>query len=285
MANIVIADSGSTKTDWRIVDSENFLNKQKILTAGINPYFMSDADITAIVRAQWSAKVEPGSIDKIWFYGAGCSADSKKQKVRKGLHNFFAGAEVFVYHDLLAAARALFGDQNGIAGILGTGSNSCKFSDGEVSENVFSLGYFFGDEGSGAHIGKSLVKAFLKSELPAVLQKSFYDRYGYSREQIIDQVYNKPNPNRFLAGFAAFCGENNDSPFIQQIVRDCFRDYFRYQISRYSSYRSYPLRLTGSVAYYFKDSLEVVAEEFKTKVELVIKNPADRLVEYHLQRL
>ncbi len=285
MANIIIADSGSTKTDWRVLNTSDFHQKQRVLTSGINPYFMSAKEIYQSILKQWGDAIEPRSVKKIWFYGAGCSADGKKRKVYAALGRFFSQAEVFVHHDLLAAARALFGDQNGIAGILGTGSNSCKYVDGKISENVFSLGYFFGDEGSGAHIGKSLVKAFLKDELPAGIQKRFDEQLGYSKEQILDQVYNKPNPNRFLAKFSAFCGENNDSPFIQQIIRNCFSDYFRYQICRYASYRDFPLRLTGSVAYHFKDSLSVVAEEFNMKVELVIKNPADHLVDYHLQRL
>lgn len=284
MTKIIIADSGSTKTDWRISDFKKKVIEEQQITDGINPYFMSSEEILKSLKQTWKASVNLRQVEHIFFYGAGCSSVTKCNTVHQGLSEFFPQARVEVHHDLLAAARALFGDDDGIAGILGTGSNSCLFSEGEIKENIFSLGYFFGDEGSGAHIGKTVVRAFLKQEMPDELSEKFKFEFGLSKEQILDNVYNKPNPNRFLAQFARFAGENISSAFLHQIVKDCFRQHFEYQITRYSNYRKYPLRFVGSVAFHFQGVLSEVAREYKISVDRIIKNPAEDLVQYHMNQ-
>mgnify|MGYP006280422649 FL=1 len=278
MKKTIIADSGSTKTDWRLQDDGD--NVEKIITPGINPYFMDAAEITTMLKNNWNEQVPAQTIDKVFFYGAGCSSKTKCEIVSKGMSDFFKNAEIKVYHDLLAAARSLFEDEEGIAGILGTGSNSCLYVNGQIWEELFSLGYMFGDHGSGAQIGKNIVDAFLKDQLPDYVRNRFIETYQYSKEELLDHIYNRPNPNRFLAGFSEFASKNMDSAFIHQIVKNCFSDYFKYQISKYSN-KNYRIRFVGSVAYYFRDVLETVAAEYGMKVDLVIKNPVENLLAYH----
>lgn len=279
MEKTIIADSGSTKTDWRV--QNDFNNEFKVITPGINPYFMDSTEITTMLKNNWNEQVSAQAIDKVFFYGAGCSSKTKCNLVHNGLSDFFHNADIHVYHDLLAAARSLFADEDGIAGILGTGSNSCLYINGQIREELFSLGYMFGDHGSGAQIGKYIVDAFLKDQMPDYMSKRFINSCHLSKEEILDHIYNHPNPNRFLAGFSEFAGKNMDSAFIHQIVKNCFSDYFKYQISKYSDYKNYRIRFVGSVAYYFRDVLETVAAENGMKIDLTIKNPVENLVAYH----
>ena len=285
MKNILIADSGSTKTDWWIIDVLTKKTVGEVVTAGVNPYFMTADDISMMLNEQWNADFFVKNIQKIYFYGAGCSSETKCKTVNKGLYRFFTSADIYVYHDLLAAARALFGKENGIAAILGTGSNSCLYRHMQVEEELFSLGYLFGDKGSGGHIGRKIVDAYLKDEMPDRLRSDFQKKYSLTKEQILDNVYNKPSPNRFLASFSEFSSMNIDAAFIQQIIKDSFRDFFDYQITRYTNYQEYPLRVVGSVGFYFKDILEGVASEYNMKVEQVIQNPVENLVQFHLSDL
>ena len=285
MEKFIIADSGSTKTDWRIIDNISGKTVNKIVTGGVNPYFMAATDISKMLNAQWDSSVLPGDIQKIYFYGAGCSSDSKCEIVQEGLSNFFIHTEINVYHDLLAAARALFSREEGIAGILGTGSNSCLYRQEDIEEENFSLGYLFGDSGSGGHIGRKIITSFLKDEMPERLKIQFKEKYPLSKEEVLDNVYNKPSPNRFLAGFAEFAGQNVDAAFIQQIIKDSFREFFRNQITHYTNYKEYPLRIVGSIGFHFQDILKAVADEYDMNVDLIIQNPVEELLNFHLSGL
>ncbi|MFO8088098.1 MAG: hypothetical protein R6T91_09910 [Bacteroidales bacterium] len=283
MEKIIIADSGSTKTDWKIISLQKHVDWMNVETSGVNPYFMTSDDIVQMLTNEWSNKELLAGVEKIYFYGAGCSSPAKCDIVRDGLQPFFSNIQIYVHHDLLAAARALFAFDNGIAGILGTGSNSCLYQNHKIQQEFFSLGYFFGDYGSGAHIGKSIVSAYLQHRMPDDLARRFDEMYQLSKEQILDRVYNQPNPNRFLAGFARFASDNFEYAFLHQIVLNCFRDYFDHEVSRYPDYMDYPLRFVGSIAHYFQETLESVAREYHTAVDAVIKNPADDLVRFHIQ--
>ncbi|MGM0612581.1 MAG: N-acetylglucosamine kinase [Bacteroidota bacterium] len=285
MKTIIIADSGSTKTDWRIIDVSSKKTVNEVVTGGINPYFMTEDDIVKTIKEQWDTDILLKNIQKIYFYGAGCSSESKCKIVNQGLHRFFSSADIYVYHDLLAAARALFGQEEGIAAILGTGSNSCLYRHMQVEEEIFSLGYLFGDKGSGGHIGRKIVDAYLKDEMPDRLTLEFQKNYPLTKEQILDNVYNKPSPNRFLASFSEFASNNFEAAFIQQIIKNSFRDFFDYQITRYTNYQRYPLRVVGSVGFYFRNIMEDVASEYDMKVDRVIQNPVENLVQFHLSDL
>ncbi|MFO8054370.1 MAG: ATPase [Bacteroidales bacterium] len=285
MIKIIVAESGSTKTKWMVIDKTHKKIDYTIVTTGINPFFMQAGQITKTIRDQWDNQIDPADITKVFFYGAGCSTKTKCELVKKGLSSFFKSSKVYVNHDLLAAAKALLGEKDGIAAILGTGSNSCLYINGEIRENVYSLGYFFGDEGSGAHIGKMLIKNFLKDRLPADLHNAFMAQYTMNKEQILDRVYNKPNPNRFLAKFAIFAGKHLESEYMQKLVFHCFSEFFSEQIMQYSSYKKHRICFTGSVAYHFRDILEKAASHHGLSISSILQNPAEKLAKYHIDTL
>ncbi len=276
---ILIADSGSTKTDWSLLTHENEI--RSFQTIGMNPYFIDSAGIENELEKNLSPYVNAQLIGKVFFYGSGCSSLQKKNVLREPLEQFFRQATVEVEHDLLAAARALFGKHSGIACILGTGSNSCLYDGTDIVENVPSVGYFFGDEGGGVYIGKMLITAYLRNELPNDLKQLFEIKYPYRFDYILDAIYKQPFPNRFLASFSMFLAENISHPFIHQLIYDAFDRYFHYQISQYSNFSAHPLSCTGSVGYHYKEILLKVAEKWEVKVSEICKTPMQGLINYH----
>ena len=199
---ILIADSGSTKTCWCVVSNGELLSQ--VITDGINPFYQTDLEIIALLDTQLIPKLENIEIDQIYFYGAGCSFPEKKVLVSRALVRFFSNAMIEIQSDLLGAARSLFQHKKGIACILGTGSNSCFYNGVEIVENVSPLGFILGDEGSGAVLGKLFVADCLKNQLPVALKEKFLSKYDLTPAIILDNVYKKPFPNRFLAQFTPF---------------------------------------------------------------------------------
>jgi glucosamine kinase len=202
--------------------------------------------------------------------------------VADAMHAVFQRARVFVGHDLLAAARALLGRQPGFAAILGTGTNSCVYDGEHVAHNVDSLGYFLGDEGSGAFIGKALLRDYLRGDMPTGLAAEFYATYGLERDDILDQLYNKPFPNRFIASFAKFAYDHNNVSYCRQLVVEAFDLFFKNIIAKYPDYQSHTFNCVGSVGYNFRDALAQVATAHGMKVGKIIRSPIDDLVSYHL---
>jgi glucosamine kinase len=201
--------------------------------------------------------------------------------VSKALHRCFIKARVFVGHDMLAAARALLGNKRGFAAIIGTGSNTCLYDGSEVEKNIDSLGYLLGDEGSGSYIGKKVVKDFMRGYLPAELEEKFRRKYNLSNEDIFSALYNKPLPNRFLAGFCLFADENKEHPHIAGLVEEAFNDFFRNLVSRYPGYEQYSFNCVGSVAFAFRQILEKVALSYGMSTGKIVHSPIDNLVQYH----
>ncbi|MCW3076271.1 MAG: N-acetylglucosamine kinase, partial [Bacteroidetes bacterium] len=192
---ILIADSGSTKTDWVLLDEKN---KKHYKTIGYNPYFINSENIYHSLSEKLVPNFEPTVIKKVFFYGAGCSTTGNASIVNNALTRCFINSEISVGHDMLAAARALLGNKKGFAAIIGTGSNTCLYDGKEIENNIDSLGYLMGDEGSGSYIGKKIVRDFMRGYLPPELTKNFNDTYHLSNAEIFDNLYNKPLPNRFL---------------------------------------------------------------------------------------
>jgi glucosamine kinase len=224
---ILIADGGSTKTAWTLLDD----NKQTIgefRTEGYNPYFWTSGEIAASIQKQLVPRLEGKTISRIYFYGAGCSTPEKNAIVHEGIATHFGDANIEVTHDLLAAARALLKRGPGFAAILGTGANTCLYDGHGITHNIDSLGYMLGDEGSGSYIGRKLVRDFMRGYFPETLSQAFREKFGYSNnEQIFDDLYHKPYPNRTLAGFCSFASEHASYDYIQQIVLESFVDLFR----------------------------------------------------------
>lgn len=278
---ILIADSGSTKTDWVLADGKA---DSRYKTGGFNPYFIGTEAICKTLGADLLPQIGTGIVKKVHFYGAGCSTAENVEIVRSALSRLFPQAEVRVGHDMLAAARALLGNQRGFAAIIGTGSNTCLYNGREIECNIDSLGYLLGDEGSGSYIGKKIVRDFMRGYLPPALESKFVAAYGLKNNEIFDSLYNKEAPNRFLASFCKFAHQNKDHVYIQKLLRQSFLDFFDNLVSRYPGYRNYTFNCVGSVGFIFRDHLEQVAELHRMKVGKLIASPIDELVNYHRVR-
>jgi glucosamine kinase len=276
----LIADSGSTKTDWVLIDRKQILSNLK--TIGFNPYFQTKDQISLEINEHLKPflKEHISKIEHIYYYGAGCSNEVNCKIVLDGIHNALDLKNIDIHHDLLAAARALCGQKPGIASILGTGSNSCLYDGKNVIENVPSVGYLFGDHGSGANIGMTFIQAYFDEELPKKIKDDF-EASGYHREEILNNVYKKPMPSRYLASINKFVSENIKDAYVRKVVKNCFVEFFHKQIGKYSNSREYTVNSVGSIGFYYKDILAEVANEEGYKLGKVIKSPIDGLVEYH----
>lgn len=279
---ILIADSGSTKTDWRLIDKNKEIHQ--FHTVGMNPYFVGSDQIAQTVRegvyashSEWKGALE------IFFYGAGCSTDDKRAVVSAGLKTVFPDAKIEVTHDIVAAARATCGHAPGIAAILGTGSNSCYYNGKQIVESVISPGYIFGDEGSGGQIGRALLTDYLYDELPEDLTKHFEHRFPEAtREAILDAVYKQPRPNRFLASFSKFVYQNISNEYCVKLVIKCFDQFFDRHICKYEKHQEVPLHVVGSVGYYYSKLLQSVAENKGVSMGKILETPIAGLTLYHL---
>ena len=278
---ILIADSGSTKTEWRLI-----LPDGKQLTyhsVGINPYFHTADSVAAELRKINFDPYRPDQVENIHFYGAGSSTPEFVALMEQGFGQVFTGAEISIYHDLLGAARALFGRKPGVAGILGTGSNSCYYNGQEITRVKGGYGYILGDEGSGQDMGKHLVMAYLNDDLPPDLDQKFKQKYGLTPKEVEFEVYKKPFPNRFLASFSHFIGENESHPFCAQLARERLARFFDLYITRHPEIQGGVVGLIGSIAYRFRPILERLALERNIRVGQVLRSPVDGMVQYHLK--
>jgi hypothetical protein len=280
---LLIADSGSTKTDWVLIDST--LKRFPFSTIGYNPYFIGTEKIRQSIQQELLTRLDASKVRKIFFYGAGCSTPEKKAILQTALADCFLNAEVKIDHDLLAAALALLGNQRGFAAILGTGSNTCIFDGIQIEKNIDSLGYLLGDEGSGCSIGKKILRDFLRGSLPPELEMKFRKDYPLSQSEIFDSMYVKPLPNRFLAGFCRFAAEHKNQAQIKKTVHESFNDFFLNLVSRYPGYEKLSFNCVGSVGFNFQEQLSEVANSFGMKMGKVIASPIEDLISYHLKNL
>ena len=279
----LIADSGSTKTDWRLIDDENKIHQ--FATQGISPYFQTEEQISEIITSELLSKLDFKILNvelSIYYYGTGCNAEDKKQIIKNALAKNFHHSKIEIHSDLLGAARALCGKKSGIAAILGTGSNTCYFDGEKIIENKFSSGYILGDEGSGAHIGKTFIQAYLNDELPAHLISKFQERYKLSKNDIIDAVYRKPMPNRFLASFCKFIFQNKEDQYLIDLLVNCFGQFFDKHICKYEKHKVVKLSCVGSIAFYFSDILRSVAASKFVSIDTIVETPIAALTLYHL---
>lgn len=276
---ILVADSGSTKTSWCLIAKNE--GNIHFSTEGFNPYYVDSEYISNSLLANVPADIDKSKVLEIYYYGAGCNA-AKASVVEEALKNVFPNVQtIFVASDLLAAARSVLGNEKGFVAILGTGTNSCIYADGEIAHQVDSLGFILGDEGSGAYIGKQLLVAYNRGFLPKELSDLFFERFNISPEEVINNIYTKILPNRFSAGFSKFVGENILHPFMDNMVRNCFRDFFRNIVSYYPNFTDYTFNCVGSIAYYYHTQLKDVAAEFNMDMGNITKNPLEGLLKYH----
>jgi N-acetylglucosamine kinase-like BadF-type ATPase len=278
--SFLIADSGSTKTDWVLVDNGHILVKTQ--TKGFNPYFQTSTEIYGEIKNYLIPQLNQhlDSIQQIYYYGAGCSAAEKILIVKEALTSAFGSIELDINHDLLAAARALCGQESGIACILGTGSNSCLYDGKNVIENVPSVGYMFGDHGSGANIGKTFVQHYFDERLPEHLKLSF-EKAGYNREIILENVYKQPMPSRYLASIMSFLLTYSQDDYVKGLIKHCFINFIDTQVSKYADARQLNVNSVGSIAYYYQDILHEALTEKGFGLGNIIKSPIDGLIIYH----
>lgn len=276
---ILIADSGSTKADWKLLDSNGTVTSQS--TRGFNPFFQNSETIEAGLLEDFDEDLEQEKVSEVFFYGAGCSDDYRCSIVEVALQKVFPNAKVKVNHDLLASARAVCGTQPGIACIIGTGSNSCLYDGIEVIDNVTNVGSFFGDEGSGSHLGKELLRGYFYREMPADIFKAFEIYCPDGKRGILNKVYDNPTPNVYLASFSKFLSQHKTHSYIQHIVYKCFDEFVTRHVLKYDGNLKLKIHFVGSVAYHFQDILEIVLASHNLKIGEVIKKPIDNLVKFH----
>ena len=275
---IIIAESGSTKTNWITADNNLYQ------TIGFNPLFDTTETIyNELMKHPDLLKVRT-DFRKVFFYGASCSSDERNEIVRAALKKYFTNAAVIkVDHDLKAAAVATYDGRPGIACILGTGSNSCLYDGKEIYEEVPSLGYVLGDEGSGAYFGKKIIAAYLYHELPEATQRILKEQYKLEKEEILKHVYKQPNANVYLATFAKVMNETTDTAYMDQLAEDGFTDFFNHHVACYKNYRQYPVHFVGSIAFHFKHVLQKVATAKGCELGKVDRNPVYSLLAWHME--
>ncbi|MFT3995518.1 MAG: hypothetical protein QM660_14495 [Dysgonomonas sp.] len=274
---ILLAESGSTKTEWCLVNRDGII--EHYLSDGINPFFQSRKEISHIIRLQLPPAFFKIKFNTIYFYGAGCSSEEKKNIVKASLEAQFRTPAI-IESDLLGAARSLFQNEAGIACILGTGSNSCFYDGEKIQKNVKSLGYILGDEGSGASLGKAFLSDCLKGLAPQELVSLFYDKYKIDPDDIMDYIYSKPTPNRLLSLLSFFLSEHLIHPYISDLVYRNLRSFFERNIVQYD-YTNYSIRFVGSVATTYPSLLQMIAKEFGVVIDIIIENPINGLITYH----
>lgn len=277
---ILIADCGSTKIDWCVVENGKVV--KQIFTCGMNAVMLTEEEMAERIATELVPELGDARIDKVFFYGAGCINEEVCGNVANAIRKNIPGAEtVDVHTDLLAAARALCGRNPGIACIMGTGSNSCYYDGEKICDNVSPLGYILGDEGSGAVLGKILIGDVLKNQLPKHLCEKFLKEFELDRMTIIRRVYKEPQGNRFLASVTPFLIQNIQDPAIHNLVLNAFKAFFIRNIAQYQGYRDLQVNFIGSIAYYYREVLEEAARACECTVGTIIKSPMEGLIKFH----
>lgn len=276
----IIADCGSTKCDWLLVHSGR--DQQLENTVGFSPFFHSTEEIKAIVSTQLLPKLKAETVTHIWFYGTGVHDEHRADIILKALQAVFPDAKIEVEHDLLGAARATCGRSAGIACILGTGSNSCYYDGVKILDNVPSLGWLLGDEGSGTHLGKALLRAWYYRELPTDLNTAFAAAYPEGPDAIKDRVYEK-GANAYLATFTRFLGDNLNHPYVKNLVAASLGEFLDRHVCKYSGYQHVPVHFVGSIAHHFQEVLVKCMDDRRLKPGTVVRKPIYPLSDYHLE--
>jgi N-acetylglucosamine kinase-like BadF-type ATPase len=279
---ILIADSGGSKTDWRLIQKNGAIGQAS--APGFNPYYQHIDDLRKNVNETVLPLVKE-KVNKIFFYAAGASSVKNQLSIKSAFMEFFPEAQIEVGWDLLAAARALCGDEPGIACIMGTGSNSCLYDGKKITGNVANLGWILADEGSGADIGKKFLIAYLREKLPKQLSEQFKSRFPLTREEFLEKIYQQERPSAFLASFTRFIFQNLDNPYCYKLVYDSFTEFYENNVMKYDNYQNLKVHFTGSIAFYFSDILRQVANDKGITVKNILEGPIAGLTLFHQRDL
>ena len=281
---ILIADSGGSKTDWRLVLKDGSIDQAS--SAGFNPYYQPIEDLRHIIKDVLLSRIPPAEeVGEIYFYGAGVSSEKNQATIKQAFLEFFPKAQIEIGWDLLAAARALCGNEPGIACIMGTGSNSCLYDGKNIIDNVANLGWILADEGSGANIGRKFLVDYLRKKLPDTLARQFHARFPLTREQFLEKVYQEEKPSAFLASFAKFIFQHLKEPYCYQLIYSSFAEFYENNVMEYENYKKLKVHFTGSIAFYFSDILRQVANDKGITVKNILEGPIAGLTLYHTKKV
>jgi glucosamine kinase len=278
---ILVADSGSSKTDWMAYNNGETVS---FSTRGINPYFLNANDIFRLLSKNKELAAKAAMVKEIYFFGAGCSSPDKHEVVSNGLSLFFSNAYICADNDLLGSAYATCGNAEGLSCVLGTGSNISYFDGHSLHESKHGLGYVLGDEGSGSYFGRKLVTSYLYDLMPSDLGKAFAKDFGITKESVITNVYQKPFPNIYLASISRFMADHRDHPFINNLLKDGFQEFVDTNVKDYKMYKTLACHFVGSVAFYYQDILKEVCLKNEVRVGTILQKPISGIYEYILKR-
>ena len=271
----LIIDAGSTKMEWILLDGN--VVKQRFYTEGFNPNYSEKQCLVETCQGAFL----PNGIQSIHYYGTGCGNERNCQIIKEVFQGCFPDADVHVTHDLMAACHAALGHEKGIACILGTGSNSCLYDGVNIVDKAVSLGYLVGDEGSGMHIGREVVRAYFYGFMPEELRQKFVAAYHLELKDFIQCLYHEGQPSKYLASFAQFAGINQSHPYIQALVKGCFKAFIEAFVLRYEGCKSLKISFIGSVAFHFQGLLKESLKEYGLSMDEVMQAPAEGLIRYY----
>ncbi len=274
----LIADSGATKCEWRLVADGKV---KSFVTQGISPYFLTAEQISALLTKELLPKIKKLTITHIHFYGTGLANIDNANTIKKVLKSLFPKAKKEVQTDILAAARALCGRKKGVACNLGTGTICCYYDGKKVVKTSPGLGYILGDEGSGTYLGRKVIQYYLYNTFDEELRARFEKRFHTSQPEILDRVYKQPLANRYLASFAIFLAENRGHYMIENIIEDGLNDFFFTHLYKFRESWTMPIHFIGSIAFGFRDVLKELCNTYELELGKVIKSPMQGLIEYH----
>ena len=288
----LIIDAGSTKMEWILLDGD--VVKQRFYTEGFNPNYADRRCLENIINlvetrliaspnndCPVSRRDKSASLQAIHYYGTGCGNEQNCRMIKEVFQNRFPEVEILVTHDLMAACHAVLGHEQGIACILGTGSNACVYDGNDIVERAVSLGYLVGDEGSGMHIGREVVRAYFYGFMPEELRMRFEAEYHLDLKAFIQRLYHEGQPSKYLATFAKFAGENQAHPYVHDLVKRCFNAFIEAFVIRDYANRSLKVSFIGSVAFHFQDILKETLAEYGLSMGEVMQAPAEGLIRYY----
>lgn len=276
---VLIAESGSTKTDWRLITNDGKIAQFK--TLGFNPFYQNSEAILQEIQQNLACNIEV-NIDKIYYYGTGITSLENAEIIKIALNKAFLNAKIEINDDMYAAARALCIDQKGIACILGTGANSCYYDGEKIIDQIKPLGFWLGDEGSGGYLGKILITKYLRNELPKEIEVKFIKKFGnLSRNEILDKAYKQPFPNRYFASFSKFIFDNRADADMYRLVYESFTIFIEKNILKYEEAKNVKINFTGSVAFYYSDILRKAVASFGLTIGVIMESPIAGLVLFH----
>lgn len=278
----IIIDAGATKTEFVVLQGKDMVHQ--FFTTGINANYSSDEQIDKVFGHFVSALPQAHAVpDRITYYGAGCAGEQNAMRIAAVIAKYFSSASFRIYSDLMEACHALCGTHPGLVAILGTGSSSCLYDGNNIAKRAPSLGYLIGDEGSGTHLGKKFVSAYMMEKLPVYMLDEIEKTFDINPPKVIQRIYRKASPNKFFASFAPFIQKYVNDPIVKGLCKDSFSEFFDEQIGYYDKSTYESVSLMGSVAFHFKEIIEEVAREKQVKIGTVIGSPMPKLIEYHTQ--